>query len=162
MQMKLTDYDLKQINDETLDALSEEQVRALSKRLLSDLKAAKERLNQNPGNSSRPSGSMLPWENSHQSTAADSTDEEAPDEDDALLPTNPADEEEALNRVGSRPMDFTGKPMKGYVYVNADGMRTNADFEFWIGSSERWAKLRLTVWSNGRRSRALAGQRSSP
>ena len=106
--MKLTDYDLKQINDETLDALSEEQVRALSKRLLSDLKAAKERLNQNPGNSSRPSGSMLPWENSHQSTAADSTDEEAPDEDDALLPTNPADEED--NPEGLPPEPVTADP----------------------------------------------------
>ena len=54
-------------------------------------------------------------------------------DDEMMCRINPADEDEALSRVGSRPMDFTGKPMKGYVYVNADGIRTKADFEYWIG-----------------------------
>jgi len=40
--------------------------------------------------------------------------------------------EEALQRKGCREMDFTGKPMKGYVYVNADGLKSKKDFDYWI------------------------------
>lgn len=41
--------------------------------------------------------------------------------------------EEALERPGCREMLFTGKPMKGYVFVDEYGMRTTADFNYWIG-----------------------------
>ncbi|MBS1504001.1 MAG: TfoX/Sxy family protein [Bacteroidetes bacterium] len=40
--------------------------------------------------------------------------------------------EEALAKRGCREMDFAGKPMEGYVYVSADGMQTNEQFEYWI------------------------------
>lgn len=60
--MKLSGHDLKQINNDTLERLTEEQLRTLSKLMLSDLKEAIDRLHQNPNNSSRPSGSMAPWE----------------------------------------------------------------------------------------------------
>ncbi len=30
-------------------------------------------------------------------------------------------------------MDFTGRPMKSYVLVDETGMRTNKDFNYWIG-----------------------------
>jgi len=39
----------------------------------------------------------------------------------------------ALERKGCREMDFTGKPMKGYVYVAEEGMKSKKDFEYWIG-----------------------------
>ncbi len=29
-------------------------------------------------------------------------------------------------------MVFTGKPMKGYVFVSSDGMKTRKDFDYWI------------------------------
>jgi hypothetical protein len=29
-------------------------------------------------------------------------------------------------------MDFTGRPMKGFVYVVADGYETDADLERWV------------------------------
>jgi TfoX/Sxy family transcriptional regulator of competence genes len=31
-----------------------------------------------------------------------------------------------------RPMDFTGKPMKGYVYVGVDGIESDAALQGWI------------------------------
>ena len=31
-----------------------------------------------------------------------------------------------------RPMDFTGKPMKGYVYVGVGGIESDAALEAWI------------------------------
>jgi transposase len=59
--MKLTPNDLKQMNEEWLDKLDHDQMSVVSKKLLSDLKEAHDRLNQTPQNSSRPSGSQEPW-----------------------------------------------------------------------------------------------------
>lgn len=36
------------------------------------------------------------------------------------------------NRAGCRPMDFTGRPMKGYVFVDADGFDFDEDLAHWI------------------------------
>lgn len=41
-------------------------------------------------------------------------------------------QEEALHKPGCREMDFAGRPMKGYVYVNHEGMKTQPDFNYWI------------------------------
>jgi len=39
---------------------------------------------------------------------------------------------EAIKREGSHPMDFTGRPMKGYVFVTPDGFDLDKDLEYWI------------------------------
>ena len=39
---------------------------------------------------------------------------------------------EALSRPHARVMDFTGKPMKGYVFVEPDGLKTAAALAGWI------------------------------
>jgi len=41
-------------------------------------------------------------------------------------------EEEAFGKVGCRPMDFTSRPMRGYVYVSEEGIRTKKSFDYWI------------------------------
>lgn len=43
-----------------------------------------------------------------------------------------ANESVALERNGCRPMDFTGRPMKGYVYVSEVGLKRKTDFDYWI------------------------------
>ena len=40
---------------------------------------------------------------------------------------------DALQREGCHPMDFTGRPMKGYVFVTSDGFDSEDDLEYWIG-----------------------------
>jgi hypothetical protein len=60
--MRLTDNDLRQISLDYLASLSPEQLLRLSEKMLDDLRTARERLNQTPQNSSRPSGSFAPWE----------------------------------------------------------------------------------------------------
>lgn len=40
--------------------------------------------------------------------------------------------EELLKRKGARKMDFTKRPMKGYVFVAPDGIDYEEDLEFWI------------------------------
>ncbi len=60
--MRLTNQDLKQIDQEYLASLRPEQLLYLSQKMLADLRDARDRLNQTPQNSSRPSGSYAPWE----------------------------------------------------------------------------------------------------
>jgi len=60
--MHLSDHDLRQLDDAYLAGLTAEQARALLAKALADLKAARERLAQDPSNSSRPPSSRAPWE----------------------------------------------------------------------------------------------------
>jgi len=45
---------------------------------------------------------------------------------------------DSLSRKHVREMDFTGKPMQGYVFVDAEGTRTDAQLRFWIERCERF------------------------
>ncbi|MCB0279829.1 MAG: TfoX/Sxy family protein [Calditrichaeota bacterium] len=40
--------------------------------------------------------------------------------------------EEALTKPGCREMDFTKRPMRGFIYVEADGIDADKDLEYWI------------------------------
>jgi TfoX/Sxy family transcriptional regulator of competence genes len=40
--------------------------------------------------------------------------------------------EEVLEKPGCREMTFTGKPMKGYVFISDEGMKTKKQFDYWI------------------------------
>jgi hypothetical protein len=40
--------------------------------------------------------------------------------------------DETLAEAHVRPMDFTGKPMKGYVFVDPPGLAADADLQRWI------------------------------
>jgi hypothetical protein len=43
-----------------------------------------------------------------------------------------------------RPMDFTGKPLRGFVYVSPPGFRTAAALRTWIARGERVAEGKAT------------------
>ena len=63
--MILKEHELLQIDADFISRLREQDPDALaglSIKLVSDLKEVLERLNQNPTNSSRPSGSLAPWD----------------------------------------------------------------------------------------------------
>lgn len=53
--------------------------------------------------------------------------------DDLMLRLGADRAEEALKEPHVRPMDFTGRPMKGYVYVSAAGLETEDDLARWVG-----------------------------
>lgn len=40
--------------------------------------------------------------------------------------------EHALEQPGCIPMEFTGKPMKGFVFLTEEGIRSRQDLEKWI------------------------------
>lgn len=52
--------------------------------------------------------------------------------DEMMCRIDPALQEAALERTGCRIMDFTGRPMKGYIMVAENGMKNKKDFEYWI------------------------------
>lgn len=52
--------------------------------------------------------------------------------DEMMCRIDPSMDEIVLEKNGCRQMDFTGKPMKGYVFINEDGMKTKKAFDYWI------------------------------
>lgn len=53
-------------------------------------------------------------------------------DDEMMCRIGPDVYEEALEKPGCREMVFTGKPMKGYVYVSEEGIKTKKQFDYWI------------------------------
>ena len=45
----------------------------------------------------------------------------------------PDNHEQALARKGCVEMDFTHKPMKGFVFVEPEGTDLDADLDYWVG-----------------------------
>ena len=73
--MRLKDQDLKQFNRAYFTALAPEQLVSLAEKLLNDLRDARDRQNQTPQNSSRPSGSYAPWEQAQFSDTQEQIDD---------------------------------------------------------------------------------------
>jgi len=55
--------------------------------------------------------------------------------DTLMLRVGPKRYEEALGRRYARVMDFTKRPLRGYVYVDPPGFATEAQLQEWIGLS---------------------------
>ena len=59
--------------------------------------------------------------------------------DRLMLRVGPKGYETALSRPHARAMDFTGKPMKGLVYVEPAGFASPRDLEAWIERAMEFA-----------------------
>jgi TfoX/Sxy family transcriptional regulator of competence genes len=51
--------------------------------------------------------------------------------DRLMVRVGPAKHAEALGLPHARPMDFTGRPMKGFVFVEGSGLASDADLRAW-------------------------------
>ena len=51
---------------------------------------------------------------------------------DLVVQTGPERHEDALSKPHTRPMDFTGRPMKGFVYVSPGGVKTDVMLAEWV------------------------------
>lgn len=49
-----------------------------------------------------------------------------------MVRLDPAKYDEVIEKEGCRPMDFTGRVMKGYVFVDADVLTTKRKLEYWV------------------------------
>ncbi len=52
--------------------------------------------------------------------------------DDLMARINPEKEEELLSKDGARPMDFTKRPMRGYLYIDSTVYLDDEVLSFWI------------------------------
>jgi TfoX/Sxy family transcriptional regulator of competence genes len=52
--------------------------------------------------------------------------------DELMCRIDPDFHEQAVEKTGCRTMDFTKRPMKGYVLVDDTGMKNKKEFDYWI------------------------------
>lgn len=52
--------------------------------------------------------------------------------DNLVVRVGPEANDKALKEPHTRPMDFTGRPMKGYIYVGPGGTMTEAQLRTWL------------------------------
>lgn len=52
--------------------------------------------------------------------------------DDLVVRVDPADNDRLVAEPHARPMDFTGRPMRGWLYVEPEGVRTPRMLTTWI------------------------------
>ena len=53
--------------------------------------------------------------------------------DNLVVRVGPDGNDEALKKPHARPMDFTGRPMKGYLYyVSPEGVKTAVQLRKWL------------------------------
>ena len=53
--------------------------------------------------------------------------------DEMMCRIHPGFHESAVEKTGCRTMDFTKRPMIGYVMIDETGLKTPADLAYWIG-----------------------------
>ena len=76
--------------------------------------------------------------------------------DELMVRVGPDRYEQALGKPHVRPMDFTGRPMTGYVYVAPAGRRTDAALRAWVNLS---ASFVGTLPPRGQRKRGRKAKR---
>ncbi len=52
--------------------------------------------------------------------------------DELMCRIDPALHNDSVEKLGCRTMDFTKRPMKGYIFVEDIGMKSQKDFDYWI------------------------------
>ena len=52
--------------------------------------------------------------------------------DELMCRIDPALHDIEVEKNGCRTMDFTNRPMKGYILIEEAGMRSKRDFDYWI------------------------------
>lgn len=61
--------------------------------------------------------------------------------DELMCRIDPEKRDEALERIGCHEMEFTGRPMKGFVLVSSQGMKSQKDFDYWINLALEYNKI---------------------
>lgn len=52
--------------------------------------------------------------------------------DEMMARIDPDVYDDALEKAGCRPMDFTKKPMKGWVFIGPEGLNCKSEMEYWL------------------------------
>ena len=52
--------------------------------------------------------------------------------DDLVVRVKPERHQPLLARLGARPMDFTGRSLKGMIYIGPDGCKSETELKSWV------------------------------
>ena len=55
---------------------------------------------------------------------------------DLVVRIDPASYSKLLDHPHAREMDFTGRSMKGFLYVSLEGAESESDVSFWVDQAE--------------------------
>jgi TfoX/Sxy family transcriptional regulator of competence genes len=58
-----------------------------------------------------------------------------------MLRIDPEKYNDAIEKEGCSPMDFTGKPMKGFIFVDKNVLRTKKGLHYWINLAIEYNKI---------------------
>lgn len=58
--------------------------------------------------------------------------DKATQKDRLMVRVGKASHEELVKRLGSREMDFTGRVMRGFLFIDPEGFDSDEDLDFWI------------------------------
>jgi TfoX/Sxy family transcriptional regulator of competence genes len=58
-----------------------------------------------------------------------------------MVRIDPERYDEAMEKEGCQPMNFTGKVMKGFVFVDADAVTTKKKLEYWVTLALEYNKI---------------------
>ena len=70
-----------------------------------------------------------------------------------MVRLDPARYDEVIEKEGCKPMDFTGKVMKGFVFVDLDALNTNKKLNYWIdlaleyNKTAKVSRKKKSVWN---------------
>lgn len=77
------------------------------------------------------------------------------EKDRLMVRLDPAKYDEVIEKEGCKPMDFTGRIMKGYVFVDADVLTTKKKLEYWVKLALEFNKIakasKKTASSSGKK-----------
>lgn len=65
--------------------------------------------------------------------------------DEMMCRIGPEQQEEALSKPGCREMDFTGRPMKGYVLVDQSALSSRRELSSWIALCLEYNQIAQSV-----------------
>lgn len=63
------------------------------------------------------------------------------EKDRLMVRINPELYNEVIDKEGCQPMDFTGKVMKGFVFVSEDALNTKKKLDYWVGLALEYNKI---------------------
>ncbi len=122
--MKLSDYDLRQLDEKVIHSLSPDAVQNLAVKLLDDLKDSRERLNQNSQNSSKPPSSQAPWDKASTHTDHNDVDNDVDNDDES---SEPLTEDEALTAAVQTGVDDSSADSESEKDGNASVLKNTQD-----------------------------------
>ena len=61
--------------------------------------------------------------------------------DELMCRIDPTLHDTVVEKIGCRSMDFTKRPMKGYVMIDDTGMKTKKEFNYWVNLALDFNKI---------------------